>query len=190
MKLQFDSELMSGKMDYEDAFAVGAYSIENVSSPERMQSSYRHLGREDKRPAGTVDRCFQPLAQRLYSMLHEAPQAAQSRMSFQSPPSSYTSAFSSTLRSSSQRSERMFDEMIEREYKSQSVRLSPVVDAASDGETDFVPMYFCHQLLVDIHFLSYAPIADQLLTFPTAFFTPVLHFPFLRVFPHWSCIPC
>lgn len=140
MKLQLVSELVTAKPGYDDAFADDAYAYESSDSLEKVTSSYRYSRRPDKKTASTVGH-GPSLAERHCSyMSHEQFQSLYPSSSHIFPP----------YQPLSQRSSRLFDNMLEqqaqavsREHKNQSLnitdqRLSGVAKATKENENDFV----------------------------------------------------
>lgn len=107
MKLQFANDPMPGKLDYEDVFNDDAYAFETGSSPEhRATKSYRDSKQHDKQKiAGGLP----PLAERIMSSMSPGKMIKY--------PSSFTAVRYSSFRSSSERSSRLYDNMMQQECR-------------------------------------------------------------------------
>jgi len=158
MKLQFFGSSTTGQSEYDDALAGDIYSYGSSSSPEpKVTTSFSYSRQKDKRTAHADSGSVPPLTQRILNYIPHEP--SQSHMG-----AKYASSFSATtaahpFESSSQRSSRLFDDMLEQQAKiepreciSQSTsvaetsrRLRHAVRGTTDTETESIIRYFFTQ---------------------------------------------
>jgi len=153
MKLQFFGSPTTRQSHYDDAFADDIYTFGSSSSPEtKVTTSCVYSRQKDKKIAGAGSDCIPTLAQRIGNSIKQSP--VLQRQFDVKHLSAYAGGIIKPFESSSQRSSRLFDDMMEqqaqvipREHDSQSVtetghRLSHVVEASTHKENESIPRYF------------------------------------------------
>jgi len=136
LKLQFATDVMTSKSDYEDCMAYDPYAM--PSSPENNVTNLsKPLRRHDRKNCGTDSPYFLPLSQRISSYVQ--PEQTEMRLKYWLPSSVFPP---------SQRSSRLFDEMMEqqsettnREHTSQIAECCSMVELLEDETGRFVPRY-------------------------------------------------